>query len=149
MPDSGIEQRGLGFVGFVTSPGVGGGGEGVDDLIHRGKFRHRRDDRFAGRPGGSAGMEDHLTDTIEADRGFGFPVRVGGVVGQGEFEVGVGALAVSGVEGDPDRLRRVDGRLGEAGTAGGERVVVGDESQRRALAHGLDADEVRRDFEAG
>ena len=102
-----------------------------------------------GNNGGSAGMEDHLTDTIEADRGFGFPVRVGGVVGQGEFEVGVGALAVSGVEGDPDRLRRVDGRLGEAGTAGGERVVVGDESQRRALAHGLDADEVRRDFEAG
>ena len=104
MSHSGIEQRGLGFVGFVTSPGVRGVGEGVDDLLHRGKFRCRSDDRLSRRSGGSAGMEDHLADAIEAVGAFGFPVRVGGVVGQGEFEVSVGALAVSGVEGDPARL---------------------------------------------
>lgn len=76
MSHSGIEQRGLGFVGFIPSPGGGGGGEGADDLLHGGKFRYRRDDRFAGRPGGSAGMEDHLADTIEAVGAFGFPVRI-------------------------------------------------------------------------
>ena len=149
VADPGVEQRGLGLGGFITSPGGGGYGEGVGDSFHGGERRCLRDHGFAGRAGFAGGMEDDLADAVEAFPCFGFLIRIGRVLRQGQFEISVGALTVSGVEGDPGRLFRVDARLGEAGAARGERIVVRDESQRRALTHGLDADEVRRDLEAG
>ena len=112
-------------------------------------MRRLHDDRFARGAGFAGGVEDDLADAVPTQARLGLLVGIRRIVRQGQFEIGVGALAVSGVEGDPDRLVGVDRCLGETGTSWGERIVIRDEAECRALAHGLDADEVGVHLEAG